>query len=234
MTGAPFLFDLRDPSGLARARAQAEAFRQDSVRQIRVPRSLSGLSWDELYAAIRAGAARIGAGGVLVPEVGGGGGEPLFNAIPNSSNAPVTVATATTRKTLIQVATPSTTQVDVVQWQCSFDASAAAQPIVLDLVEVDVAATVTSLTPTKWNDPNVQASLCVGGTSATGYNASAEGTIGSSRIFDTIQVPPTFGMLWQYPLGREPKVAVSKFLRLRALGFTSDTPNALASILWRE
>jgi hypothetical protein len=104
----------------------------------------------------------------------------------------------------------------------------------MDLTEVNVAATVTSYTPQLYADPNVVASLCVGGTSATGTAASAEGTITSSRIFDSFQVSPTQGFIWQYPLGREPQVAISKFLRLRALGFTSDTPNAIPSVLWRE
>lgn len=237
MNGRLFLFDLRDPLGLSRARRNAWDFRRDSIRELHVHRALRAMSWDELYAALSAGWARIDAKdgrGYLVPVAQGGGCEGLYSVLPSSSNAPSTIATATSRKTLIQVATPSTTDIDVVQWSCFFDASAAAQPIVVDLTEVDVAATVTSYTPQKWIDPNMPASLCPGGTSATGTAASAEGTITASRLFDSVMPPPTSGILVQYPLGREPKVAVSKFLRLRALGFTSDTPNALPSVIWRE
>lgn len=157
-----------------------------------------------------------------------------YNAIPQSSHAPATVAlSAATRKTVIQVATPSTTDLKVIFWGISFDGvSATAVPVLVDLTEVDVAATVTSLTPTKDHDPNAPASLCVGGTSATGYNASAEGSIGSSRIFEAHLIPPTSGGMLQLPLSREHGVAPSKFLRFRVLAPAA--VNCMPVLAWEE
>lgn len=157
-----------------------------------------------------------------------------YSAIPQASLLPVEVAlVGAARKTVLQVATPSTQDITVVAYSISFDGvSATAEPVVVDLVETDVAATVTSLTPTKYSDPNAPASLCVGGTSATGYNASAEGSIAAVRILETIEVPPTSGVVIQFPLGREPGVGVSKFLRLRALAAAA--VNCIPELIWEE
>lgn len=128
----------------------------------------------------------------------------------------VKVTTGTSVKTLLQVATPSTVAIKIVEWGISFDGSAAATPIMVELIQTDVAATVTSLTPQPFNYlADAPTSLCVGGTSATGYTASAEGTITATRMLDLQLVPPTGGWAHQWPLGREPYVPVSKFLRVR-------------------
>jgi len=155
----------------------------------------------------------------------------LYLAIPKASNALVEVATGTAIKTLLQIATPSTTDIRVVAWGISFDGtSATAAPGILTLIDVDVAATVTTLTAEKWNSDDAPASLCVGGTAATGYNATAEGTIGGSRILDGQNVHPQTGYsIW---LPEKPRVKASRFLRIRAL-FGADV-NGIPWILWEE
>jgi hypothetical protein len=154
-----------------------------------------------------------------------------YGAVPVTSNAGVVVSTGTALKTIIQVATPATTDITVISWWISFDGTTGV-PIKVELVEVDVAATVTALTPVKYSDPNAVASLCVSGTSATGYNASAEGTVTASRLLDWQLVSPTSGVIIQFPLGREPGAAASKFLRLRTTAAAS--VNAAAGIVWEE
>lgn len=154
-----------------------------------------------------------------------------YLAMPKSSHAPLKVATGTSLKTLLQLATPSTTDIAVLAWGISFDAAPGALvPGVVSLVEVDVAATVTSLTPEKWGSAESPSSLCVGGTSATGYNASAEGSITASRLLDGQLIPPTTGYSLWFP--KMHKVGASKFLRIRAL-FPADV-NALPWILFDE
>lgn len=154
----------------------------------------------------------------------------IYLAIPKASHALVEVATGTAIKTLLQVATPSTTDLSVVAWGVDFDGTSGA-PGVVTLVDVDVAATVTTLTPEKWSNDYSQAALCVGGTSATGYNASAEGSIGASRILDGHEITPNSGgySIW-FPVA--PRVKVSRFLRIRVL-FAADV-NALPWILFEE
>ncbi len=149
--------------------------------------------------------------------------------------AQVPVTTGTAIKTLLQIATPATKGITVVQWSVSFDGSAAATPIRVELIETDVAATVTAHVSAgliRLAHPEGEASLMTLGTAATGYTASAEGSITASRVLDLQFVPPTgsYTMLW--PLGREPVVAVSKFLRVRVTAAAA--VNAYCSVTWEE
>ena len=144
----------------------------------------------------------------------------------------VAVATGTGIKTLLQVAVPSTVNIRVIEWGISFDGSAAATPGVIELIHTDVAATSgTSLTPTKWGHPTAT-SLCVGGTGATCFSPSAEGTITSVLTGDVQFLPPTGPYVKQFPLGREFLVPLSRFLRIRVKFGT--TVNALAYVIWEE
>lgn len=146
--------------------------------------------------------------------------------------AQVAVTTGTAIKTLLQIATPATTNLTVVEWGISFDGSAAATPIKCELLQTDVAATVSSLTPTLWGDPNAPASLCVGGTGATGYTATVEGTITATRMFDVQFIAPTNQYWKQFPLGREAEMPVSKFLRVRVTAAAA--VNAYCYVVWEE
>ena len=154
------------------------------------------------------------------------------NGVSPTTAAQIAVTTGTVIKSLMQVATPATTGILITEWGVSFDGSAAATPIKVELLQTDVAATVTSVTPTLWGDPNAPASLCVGGASATGHTATAEGTITAVRMFDVQFIAPTNQYIKQYPLGREPEVPVSKFLRIRVTAGAA--VNAYAYIIWEE
>lgn len=153
----------------------------------------------------------------------------------HSSGAITEIAlTAATVKTVLQVVTPSTQDITIVSWSISFDGtSATAEPVLVSLIDTTgTAATVTSYTPDAYSDPNAPASLCVGGTTSTGINASGEGTLTTTRVLDVLEVPPTSGVVIQYPLGREPGVVVSHHLRLRALAAAN--VNCVATIVWEE
>lgn len=154
------------------------------------------------------------------------------NGVSPTTAAQVAVTTGTSIKSLLQVATPSTCPITVFEWGISFDGSAAATPIKVELLQTDVAATVTSVTPTLWGDPNAPASLCVGGASATGHTATAEGTITATRVFDVQFIAPTNQYVKQFPLGREPIVALSKFLRVRVTAGAA--VNAYCYLIWEE
>lgn len=156
-----------------------------------------------------------------------------YLAIPKSSHALVEVATGTAIKTLLQVATPSTTNIRVVAWGVSFDGIVVTNPAgQVTLIDTDVAATVTTLTPEEWGNADSQASLCVGGTTATGYSATAEGTIAGSTILDGQNVHPQTGYSIWFPERERPIVKASRFLRVRAL-FSVDI-NGIPWVLWQE
>lgn len=156
-----------------------------------------------------------------------------YAAIPRASNIPVVVATGTAVKSVLQVATPSTTDIRVVAWGVSFAGIVPTEAAgICTLADFDVAATVTTLTPEQWEADRLQNSLCVGGTTATGYNASAEGTIGATtRILDSQLVHPQSGYSVWFP-DPGPRVPVSRFLRIRTT--FAVTVNCLPWIIWGE
>lgn len=158
----------------------------------------------------------------------------VFNGASPTTAGQVKMAVTTSINTLVQVATPATTEIVVMAWGISFDASAAAVPVLVELLQTDVAATAgTSLTPTLYGS-TVAASLCVGGTGATMFNDGAitEGTITATRVFDCQLVAPTGAYAVQFPLGREPVVSISKFLRIRTTAPAA--VNAICWIQWEE
>jgi hypothetical protein len=155
-----------------------------------------------------------------------------YNGVEPTTAKRVAVATGTNIKTLQQVATPSTKGITIIEWGISFDGSAAATPVSVELIQTDVAATSgTSVTPTVFGC-NTDVSLCVGGTGATNHSPSAEGTITAVRSFDAQLISPTNQYIKQFPLGREPFVPPSKFLRVRVHAGT--TVNAISYIIWEE
>lgn len=140
------------------------------------------------------------------------------NGAAPTTAALVAVTTGTAIKTLLQVAPSATRPLKVVEWGISFDGSAAGTPIKCELIQTDVAATVTAHVAAgvqPYDDPNGPASTVTLGTAATGYTASAEGTITATRYGDLQFIQPTGQWVKQWPLGREWQVPVSKFLRVR-------------------
>lgn len=159
----------------------------------------------------------------------------VYNGATPTSAAISKVSTGTTIKTLLQLATPSTEQIRIVEWGISFDGSSAATPIQVELVETSGAATVTALSSSdvvKLNDPAALGTQLTFGTTATGITASGEGTPGASRPLDYQLIAPTNQYVIQYPLGHEPVVSESKFLRVRVTAGAS--VGAICYVVWKE
>lgn len=136
-------------------------------------------------------------------------------------------------KTVLQVATPSTTDIQVMAWSISFDgASGTAIPVICQLLDGDVAATVTSFTPEPYGNNQQVASLCVGGTSATGHTATAEGTMTSVTAIDQQHVHPQAGYGVWFPDGSRRRVGPSRFLRIRCLAPAA--VNVIPAVYWVE
>lgn len=147
----------------------------------------------------------------------------LYNGPSPTTAAQVPVTTGTAIKTLLQLKPSATIIAKIKEWGISFDGSAAATPIKVELLETDVAATVTAFVAADINkfdsnalmggDPTTN--LIQVGTTSSGYTASAEGSIGSVRMFDAQLVAPTNQYVKQFPLGLEPVIQVNKFGRIR-------------------
>lgn len=138
--------------------------------------------------------------------------------------APTAVTTGTSIKTLLQVKPSATIAARIVEWGISFSGFAAAAPGRVELIQTDVAATVTAIAAA--DITKVDAAALIGGdpttnliqvgTTGTGYTATAEGSITAVRNLDAPQqMAPTTQWVKQFPLGREPVIEVGKFARIR-------------------
>ncbi|MGH3381370.1 MAG: hypothetical protein ACRDS0_31520 [Pseudonocardiaceae bacterium] len=136
--------------------------------------------------------------------------------------AQASVTTGTAIKTMLQLATPSTRQIQLISWGFSIDEPPGADGVV-ELLQTDVAATVTAHVAAGVQplDPNAPASLLTLSTSGTGYTSTVEGSTTAARVFDAISLSSVSGesalsYVYQWMPDERPIVAVSKFLRVRA------------------
>ena len=145
---------------------------------------------------------------------------------PNPTTASqVAVTTGTAIKTLLQVKLGATLihqRGKVVEWGISFDGSAAAAPILCELLTTGtVAATVTAHVAAGIQNLDPLGTTPTDGfpftftTITTGYTASGEGTITATRALDIQQIAPTNQYVKQWPLGREPMFSTTNYLRIR-------------------
>lgn len=145
----------------------------------------------------------------------------IANGPMPTTAAQVPVTTGTAIKTLLQIKPFNLCR--IVEWGISFDGSAAAAPIKVELLETGtVFATVTAsadIDIAKLNTVGDQAAASVAGltlgTAATGYTATAEGTITAVRMLDVQLIAPTNQYVKQFPLGREPIISIGSAGRIR-------------------
>lgn len=161
----------------------------------------------------------------------------IYNAPSPTTASIVAVTTGTAIKTLLQVKPGATQVMKIKEWGISFDGSAAATPGIVELCVTDVAATVTAHVAAGIHAIDSEAlasgdpttSLFAAGTTATGYTASAEGTVGAIRMFDAQHISPTNQYIQQRPLGEEFIVNPGQFMRIRVK--FGAAINALAYVL---
>jgi len=153
----------------------------------------------------------------------------IRNGANNGVSAMTKVGTGTALKTMLQVKASATQPAKIVEWGISFDGSAAATPIRVELLETNVAAVVAAHVANGINKLDA-AAVAVGdpttnliqvGISATGYTATAEGAPTSARVFDHQLIAPTNQYVKQYPLGREPVIKTGQFARIRLRAATA-------------
>jgi hypothetical protein len=145
-----------------------------------------------------------------------------YNGAMQTTASPVKVTTAAVIKTMLQI--KPLVPCRIIEWGISFDGSAAATPGVCELIQTDVAATVTAYVTNDltrmdgearfFGDPTTN--YISVGTSASGYTATVEGTTTNVQNLDMPQlIAPTNQFVKQFPLGREPYVEANKFCRIR-------------------
>lgn len=159
-------------------------------------------------------------------------------AAMQTTAAPAVIATGNAIKTLLQIAPNATTPaLKIKEWGISFDGSAAATPIKVELIETDVAASVgtafAAADITKVNDPDGAASSVQLGAALSCFAPGTEGSTTAVRNLDAPQlIAPTNQYNKQFSLGDEPKVRPGKFLRIRVTAPV--TVNAYPYVKWEE
>jgi len=146
----------------------------------------------------------------------------IYNGPAPTTASQLAVTTGTAIETMLQVKGIAALTMKVKAWGVSGDGAAAAAGIQYELLETGtVFATVTAHVAAGIVAMDAQALDTVSttyfavGTAATGFTASAEGTITESRVFDTQFVQPTGQYAWEFSLGNEPVVAAVSALRIR-------------------
>jgi hypothetical protein len=146
----------------------------------------------------------------------------VWNGPAPTTAAQQSVTTGTAIKTMLQLSTPSTRQIQLLEWGWSSDDPPGADGVI-ELLQTDVAATVTAHVNAGVQnlDPNGANTLLTLGTANTGYTASAEGTTTASRVFDVVSLSSVSGesglqYVRQWMPDARPIIPVSKFLRVRA------------------
>jgi hypothetical protein len=158
-----------------------------------------------------------------------------WNGPAPTTAALVPVTTGTAIKTLLQLAPPSTLEADLIGWGISFDSATFGTKIKCELIETDVAATVTAHVAAglvKLSGPGALGSQMAVGAALSGYTASAEGTTTASRLLDYQQVDQSAAYSFMWPLGQFPTIQAGKFLRVRVT--SNPAVNAVCYIIWGE
>lgn len=158
----------------------------------------------------------------------------IANGPAPTTAAQLAVSGGTNIKTLLQLKPFNT--VKIKEWGISLDTPASASVVQVELLETgNVFATVTAsadVDVAKY-EGNDQAVASIAGltlsTTGTGYTATAEGSITTTRQFDPQILIPPFVYVKQFPLGGEPKCFIGNATRIRVK--MSVTCNAICYIL---
>jgi uncharacterized protein YaiE (UPF0345 family) len=147
---------------------------------------------------------------------------------------PTVALAAATTKTILQIKAGPADPLIVWKWGVDFDGTGTA-PIKCELIHTGVvAATVTAHVAAGVQPYGVvqDAAAVVLGTAATGYNATAEGTITATRYGSLNSVLPGNGDRNEWSLGREFYVPANGILRIRCTAPAA--VNAVGYICWSE
>lgn len=159
------------------------------------------------------------------------------NGAAPTTAAPVAVTTGTAIKTLLQVEAGANNPLKIKAWGISFDGASANTPIKCELLTTGtVSATVTAhvaagVQPYQESGPTPASTVSLG-TAATGYTATAEGSVAATKHLDLQFIAPTSQYVMMWPLGDEPIVEAADNLRIRVTAGTA--VNAYCWVRWEE
>lgn len=135
---------------------------------------------------------------------------------------------AATAKSVLEIATPATMDLRIVEWWVDFDGvSASAVPVKVEVGRFSAAVTTaTTITPSKFTNTAAPASV-----STTKHSTTAEGA-GTATDVIIKRISPTSGFHYVAPLGRELYLPLSGFYRIRLTA--AAIVNATVGVIWEE
>jgi hypothetical protein len=136
---------------------------------------------------------------------------------------------AATAETVIALHSTAVCKPRIIEWGVTFDGtSATAEPVVVDIVRITAAdGTSSAATEMAWDPDNPTAN------STATHSYTVEPTKTATPLAK-YNVPPTSGMVMQYPLGRE---LVLDSATTSAVGIVCTAPaavNVAAYLVWEE
>lgn len=162
-----------------------------------------------------------------------------FNGPAPTAAQQLAVTTGTAIKTMMQLATPSTTGLWIKAWGVTHDGAASTTSMSVELIShATGGATVTAYAAgdiTQFG-PNDEASqVTVSGTTNGGYTGTNEQTLTAVDVLDSCYLVPTQAdrYVFQWPLGERPFIAVSRWIRIRVTAAGAAT-NMRCWIEWLE
>jgi uncharacterized protein YaiE (UPF0345 family) len=152
--------------------------------------------------------------------------------VTTGSYTPVTTGSAI--KTMLQIKAPAAAPMVVWKWGLDFDGTGTT-PIKCELIETGtIAATVTAHATSgimQYGQAQVASQVQLG-TAATGYTASAEGSITATRYAAVNSVLPGNGDRNEWSLGREFYVPPNAIIRIRVTAAAA--VNCACYVMWDE
>lgn len=153
----------------------------------------------------------------------------VYNSAMATTAAPVAQPTGTVIRTMMQLRAATGYYPNLHAWGCSLSGFAAAAPGTLELIEVDVAATMSTAYAAadiqpydddRWI-PNTAGASGVPwnlSTTTSGFmtTSGTEGTPTVSRMADVQLIAPTNEYFREWSLGRSFKCKAQSYLRIRA------------------
>jgi hypothetical protein len=143
-------------------------------------------------------------------------------------NVDAVALAAATAKSIIEIATPSTSRCWIKEWWIDFDGvTASAVPVLCEIGRFSAGVTTaTGATPDTWNTGPASLMTCKVSTTVEGAGTRTAHSGWLKRI------PPTSGFHYVAPEGRELLLPISAFFRIRLTA--AAIVNATCGVIWLE
>ncbi len=164
-----------------------------------------------------------------------------YNGPAPTAAQQLAVTSGTAIKTMMQLATPATANLWIVEWGIIHDGHASCTSASAELIShATGGATVTAYAAGDISGINeggraLASNVVISSTTNGGYTSTNEQTLTAVDVLDSVYLVPTQADRYvkQWPLGREPDVAISRWVRIRVT-MAGNATNVRCYVTWGE